>query len=178
MRKGETFATSFSRLVRKNCSASPRGLPTLLTGQNYNDVPDFLRSTGGSPTFPYCDPSLRVNLCTSDDNESFFAGDRAIRLAAAAHLGDVDLMGAYAFRERGNYFGNVQCPFSKVHAKAYNAEYKWQPGSRWIDFRATAWANDTVSDTYSSGGFANSASVADPIIINSAIMNARNDRFG
>jgi hemoglobin/transferrin/lactoferrin receptor protein len=262
LQPGRNFGVEL-RLEGANNSTNPR-LPSLLTGQNYNDVPGFLCSTGGSPTFPYCDQSLRVNLRTSDDNESFSAGDRAIRLAAAARVGDLDLMGAYAFRERGNYFsgktgagyyrqeglpqnsdtyvrilglnyepgnevpntsselesvllkatwhiaddqalqlgfrdsrskfgeilpsrimttdgnyfGNVQWPLSKVHAKAYNAEYKWQPGGRFIDFRATAWATDTVSDTYSSGGFPNSASVADPIIVNSAIMNAHNDRFG
>lgn len=251
------------RLEGGNNSTNPR-LPTLLTGQNYNDVPGFLCSTGGSPTYPYCDSSLRVNLRTSEDNESFSFGDRAIRLAAAGRVGDLGLMGAYAFRERGNYFsgktgagyyqqeglpqnadtyvrilglnyepgnevpntsselesvllkatwhiaddqalqvgfrdsrtkfgeimpsrimttdgnyfGNIQWPLSKVHAQAYNAEYKWQPGSRWLDFRLTGWLTHTVSDTYSSGGFPNSASIADPIIINSAIMNARNDRFG
>ena len=262
LQPGQTFGFEL-RLEGGNNSTNPR-LPTLLTGQNYNNVPGFLCSTGGSPTYPYCDSSLRVNLRTSDDNESFSFGDRAIRLAVAGRVGDLDLMGAYAFRERGNYFsgktgagyyqqeglpqnsdtyvrilglnyepgnevpntsselesvllkatwhiaddqalqvgfrdsrskfgeimpsrimttdgntfGNIQWPLSKVHAQAYNAEYKWQPGSRWLDFRATGWLTHTVSDTYSSGGFPNSASIADPIIINSAIMNARNNRFG
>src|SRR3546814_14575410 len=75
-------------------------------------------------------------------------------------------------------FGNVQWPLSKVQLQAYNAEYKWQPESRWIDFKANLWATDTVSDTYSAGGFPNSASVEDPIIINSAVSNADNDRYG
>jgi hemoglobin/transferrin/lactoferrin receptor protein len=262
LQPGQSFGFEL-RLEGGNNSTNPR-LPTLLTGQNYNDVPGFLCASGGSPTFPYCDSSLRVNLRTSDDNESFSFGDRAIRLAVAGRVGDLDLMGAYAFRERGNYFsgktgagyyqqeglpqnadtyvrilglnyepgnevpntsselesvllkatwhiaddqalqlgfrdsrtkfgeimpsrimttdgnyfGNIQWPLSKVHAQAYNAEYKWQPGSRWLDFRATGWLTHTVSDTYSSGGFPNSASIADPIIINSAIMNARNNRFG
>ncbi len=262
LQPGQSFGFEL-RLEGGNNSTNPR-LPTLLTGQNYNDVPGFLCGTGGSPTFPYCDSSLRVNLRTSDDNESFSFGDRAIRLAVAGRVGDLDLIGAYAFRERGNYFsgktgagyyqqeglpqnadtyvrilglnyepgnevpntsselesvllkatwhiaddqalqfgfrdsrtrfgeimpsrimttdgnyfGDIQWPLSKVHAQAYNAEYKWQPGSRWLDLRLTGWATDTVSDTYSSGGFPNSASIADPIIINSAIMNAHNDRFG
>jgi len=223
LQPGQSFGFEL-RLEGGNNSTNPR-LPTLLTGQNYNDVPGFLCASGGSPTFPYCDSSLRVNLRTSDDNESFSFGDRAIRLAVAGRVGDLDLMGAYAFRERGNYFsgktgagyyqqeglpqnadtyvrilglnyepgnevpntsselesvllkatwhiaddqalqlgfrdsrtkfgeimpsrimttdgnyfGNIQWPLSKVHAQAYNAEYKWQPGSRWLDFRATGW---------------------------------------
>lgn len=75
-------------------------------------------------------------------------------------------------------FGNIQWPLSKVHAQAYNAEYKWQPESRWIDIKATLWGTHTVSDTYSAGGFPNSASVDDPILINSALGNSRNDRLG
>ena len=251
------------RLEGGNNSTNPR-LPTLLTGQDYRDIPGF--TDGGiGPTYPYGDPSLRVNLRTEDDNEAFSFGDRAIRIAAAGRIGDFDLFGAYAFRERGNYFsgttapdyyqqedlaanlsdnyvrrlglnyepgneipntsselesvllkgtwriaddqylqlgfrdsqtkfgeimpsrvfsggvdsfGNVQWPLSRVHLQAYSAEYKWQPESRWIDLKANLWATDTVSDTYSAGGFPNSASVEDPIIINSAVSNADNDRYG
>src|SRR3546814_7215000 len=54
-------------------------------------------------------------------------------------------------------FGNVKWPLSKVQLQAYNAEYKWQPESRWIDFKANLWATDTISDTSSAGGFTNSA---------------------
>lgn len=263
LKSGETFGIEL-RLEGGNNSTNPR-LPTLLTGQDYRTIPGFVcTGVGASPTYPYCDPSLRVNLRTPDDNEAFSFGDRAIRLAVAGRVGDFDLFGAYAFRERGNYFsgktapgyyqledgplnsgtyvrklglnyepgneipntsselesflfkatwridddqalqlgfrdskskfgdilpsriitagggyfGNVQWPLSKVHAQAYNAEYKWQPGGRWIDFRATAWATDTVSDTYSSGGFPNAASIQDPIIANTAMSNSDNDRYG
>lgn len=267
LKPGENFGIEL-KLEGGNNSTNPR-LPTLLTGQDYRTIPGFVcPGIGASPTYAYCDPSLRVNLRTPDDNESFSAGDRAIRLAVAGRVGDFDLFGAYASRERGNYFsgktapgyysqedlplnshtfvrklafnyepgnevpntsselesflfkatwriaddqalqigfrdskstfgdilpsriftpggptfGNVQWPLSKVHAQAYNAEYKWQPGSRWIDFRATAWATDTVSDTYSSGGFPNAAADprfgGDPTIVNTAISNSNNDRYG
>ena len=252
------------RLEGGNNSTHP-SLPTLLTGQDYRTIPGFVcPGLGSSPTYSYCDPSLRVTLRTPDDNESFSAGDRAIRLALAGRVGDFDLFGAYAFRERGNYFsgetapgyyqqddlplnshtfirklglnyepgnevpntsselesflakatwriaddqalqigfrdskstfgdilpsriyttdgptfGNVQWPLSKVHAQAYNAEYKWQPGGRWIDFRATGWATDTASATYSSGGFPNAASFQDPILVNTAISHSDNSRYG
>ncbi|EPR18771.1 hypothetical protein M527_11425 [Sphingobium indicum IP26] len=267
LKPGRNFGIEL-KLEGGNNATNPR-VPTLLTGQDYRTIPGFVcTGIGASPTYAYCDPSLRVNLRTPDDNESFSAGDRAIRLAVAGRVGDFDLFGAYAFRERGNYFsgktapgyysqedlplnshtfvrklglnyepgnevpntsselesflvkstwriaddqalqigfrdskstfgdilpsriftvdgpafGNVQWPLSKVHAKAYNAEYKWQPDSRWIDFRATAWATDTVSDTYSSGGFPNAAADplfgGDPTIVNTAISNSDNDRYG
>lgn len=263
LRPGKNFGIEL-RLEGGNNSTNPR-LPTLLTGKDYQTIPGFVcPGFGSSPTYSYCDPSLRVSLRQPGDNKSFSAGDRAIRLAVAGRMGDLDLFGAYAFRKRGNYFsgktapdyyqqedlplnshtfirklglnyepgnevpntsselesfllkatwriaddqavqlgfrdskstfgdilpsriyttdgpnfGNVQWPLSKVHAQAYNAEYKWQPGGRWFDFRATAWATDTVSATYSSGGFPNAASFADPIIRNTAISNSDNDRFG
>ncbi|RIV82250.1 TonB-dependent receptor [Aurantiacibacter xanthus] len=75
-------------------------------------------------------------------------------------------------------FGNIQWPLSKVHAQAYNAEYRWQPESPWIDLKAQLWATHTVSDTYSAGGFPNAASGDDPVITNTALGNARNNRFG
>ena len=267
LQPGKNFGIEL-KLEGGNNSTNPR-LPMLLTGQDYRTIPGFVcPGVGASPTYAYCDPSLRVNLRTPDDNEAFSAGDRAVRLAAAGRIGDFDLFGAYAYRERGNYFsgktapgyysqenlplnshtfvrklglnyepgnevpntsselesfllkatwriaddqalqigfrdskstfgdilpsriftvggptfGNVQWPLSKVHAQAYNAEYKWQPGGRWIDFRATAWATDTVSDTYSSGGFPNAAADpsfgGDPTIVNTAISNSDNDRYG
>jgi len=74
--------------------------------------------------------------------------------------------------------GNVQWPLSKVHARAYNAEYKWQPDSRWIDLKANLWATDTRSDTYNSGGMPNFATFENPIIIDNARANAMNDRYG
>jgi hemoglobin/transferrin/lactoferrin receptor protein len=263
LQPGKNFGIEL-RLEGGNNSTNPR-LPTLLTGQDYRTIPGFVcPGIGASPTYAYCDPSLRVNLRTPDDNEAFSAGDRAIRLAVAGRVGDFELFGAYAYRERGNYFsgetapgyygqedlplnshtfvrklalnyepgnevpnssselesflfkatwhiaddqalqmgfrdskstfgdilpsriftvggptfGNVQWPLSNIHAQAYNAEYKWQPDSRWIDVKATAWATDTVSHTYSSGGFPNAASFTDPIIQNTAISNSDNDRFG
>lgn len=261
LKPGQTFGIEM-KLEGGNNSTNPRW-PTLLTGQDYRNVPGF--PTGFSASYPYGDPSLRVDLRTEDDNEAFSFGDRAIRVAAAGRVGDFELFGAYAFRERGNYFsgttkagyyrhddlalnantyvrrlalnyepgnevpntsselesvmlkatwniaadqslqigfrdtrsafgeimpsrimttgdgytfGNIQWPESKTRAQAYNAEYKWQPDSRWIDFKATAWLTDTVSDTYSAGGFPNAASAANPIIVNTAISNARNDRYG
>lgn len=75
-------------------------------------------------------------------------------------------------------FGAIQWPLSRVHAQAYNAEYKWQPDSRWIDLKANLWATRTASHTYSAGGFPNFASYDDPILRNTATANSQNNRIG
>ncbi|MET0366006.1 MAG: secretin and TonB N-terminal domain-containing protein, partial [Sphingobium sp.] len=260
LKPGRNFGVEF-RVEGGNNSADPV-LPTLLTGQDYRNVPGF--PTGFSATYPYGDPSLRVNLRTGDQNDFLSFGDKALRLAVAGRVKGFELFGAYAYRERGNFFsggneagyyrmtegqlnsdtyvrklglnytpgneipntsseleswlfkatwniaddqalqvgfrnskskfgeimpsrimtagggnfGNVQWPLSHVHAQAWNAEYKWQPDSKWIDLKANFWLTHTVSDTYSSGGFPNTASVAEPIIINNAVANSRNNRYG
>jgi hemoglobin/transferrin/lactoferrin receptor protein len=248
-----------------NNSVSPQ-LPTLHTGQDYRTIPGFPGSPGtpGLPNFPYNDPTVRVPIHKAGDNDLFSMGDRAVRIAAAGRLGDFDLIAAYAYRERGNYysgengagyyqqsglelapdtyvrllglnykpgeevpntsskmeswlakgtwhiaedqylqlglrdststygeiipsriiststgtFGNIQWPLSRVHTQAYNAEYKWQPDSNWIDLKASLWGTHTVSDTYSAGGFPNAASASDPIVINTALGNSHNNRIG
>lgn len=247
-------------------NSTPPHIPALHTGEDYQTIPGFPGSPGtpGLPTFPYGDPTLRVPIETPEDNEFFSLGDKAARIAVAGRVGDIDLLGAYAYRKRGNFFsgqheadyyqqedldlsadtyvrtlglhyepgnevpntsseleswlfkgtwriaddqylqigfrdskstygeiipsriiststttfGDIQWPLSKVHAQAYSAEYRWRPESRWIDIKANLWATDTVSDTYSAGGFPNSASDEDPILINSALGNSHNDRVG
>ncbi|WP_307098502.1 TonB-dependent receptor [Sphingomonas sp. SORGH_AS_0950] len=255
LRPGRTFGLDV-RLEGGNNATDPR-LPTLLTGRDYRTVPGFPQN---SPSFALRDPSLLIVPRTRDDNHFFSLGDRAVRVAAALRIEGLDLFGAYAYRERGNYFsgtsdpdyyrqtqlpssnlnrirrmalgfapgdevpntssdlesvllkatwhiaddqyllvslrdsvtrygeimpsrilidtGNAQWPLSKVHARAYNAEYKWQPESRWIDLKANLWATDTTSDTYNSGGMPNFATFAQPILVDNARANAINNRYG
>ena len=255
LRPGRTFGLDV-RLEGGNNATDPR-LPTLLTGRDYRTVPGFPQN---SPSFALRDPSLLIVPRTRDDNHFFSLGDRAVRVAAALRIEGLDLFGAYAYRERGNYFsgtsdpdyyrqtqlpssnlnrirrmalgfapgdevpntssdlesvllkatwhiaddqyllvslrdsvtrygeimpsrilidtGNAQWPLSKVHARAYNAEYKWQPESRWIDLKANLWATDTTSDTYNSGGMPNFATFARPILVDNARANAINNRYG
>ncbi|WP_309695151.1 TonB-dependent receptor domain-containing protein [Sphingomonas sp. SORGH_AS_0870] len=255
LRPGRTFGLDV-RLEGGNNATDPR-LPTLLTGRDYRTVPGFPQN---SPSFALRDPSLLIVPRTRDDNHFFSLGDRAVRVATALRIEGLDLFGAYAYRERGNYFsgtsdpdyyrqtqlpssnlnrirrmalgfapgdevpntssdlesvllkatwhiaddqyllvslrdsvtrygeimpsrilidtGNAQWPLSKVHARAYNAEYKWQPESRWIDLKANFWATDTTSDTYNSGGMPNFATFARPILVDNARANAINNRYG
>jgi hemoglobin/transferrin/lactoferrin receptor protein len=255
LRPGRNFGLDV-RVEGGNNSTDPR-LPTLLTGRDYRTVPGFPQS---SPSFTLEDPSLLIVPRTSTSNHFVSFGDRAVRVAGAVRIEGLDLFGAYAYRERGNYFsgkgepgyyeqtqlpssnlnrirrmalgfapgsevpntssnlesvllkatwhiaddqyllvslrdsvtrygeimpsriqvdkGNVQWPLSKVHARAYNAEYKWQPETRWIDLKANLWATDTRSDSYNSGGMPNFATFADPILIDNARANAINNRYG
>jgi hemoglobin/transferrin/lactoferrin receptor protein len=75
--------------------------------------------------------------------------------------------------------GSVQWPLSKVHAQAYNLEYRLKPGGRWVDFHSNLWVTRTASHTYSAGGFPNYAqSAANPLLTNTALANAQNNRVG
>jgi len=74
--------------------------------------------------------------------------------------------------------GIVQWPLSHVHMQAYNAEYKWRPDTPWLDLKANLWATRTASHTYTRGGFPNSASISDPILMDTAINNSQNNRVG
>jgi len=267
LREGERYGAEV-RIEGGGNSVKPR-LPTLLTGQDYRDVPGFPGSTGtaGYPSSPYADPSLRVTPRTSDDNDLVSLGDRAARMAVAGRTDDVEWLVAYAWRERGDYYagetvpgyysqtnlptpsgpqdlikrlafnyepgnevpntssemsswlgklawkisddqtlelgvrdsvstygeimpsrivssgengmGKVQWPLSEVHATAYNLDYRYKPGGRWIDLKSTLWLTRTNSHTYSAGGFPNWAqSAASPILKNTALANAKNDRYG
>jgi hemoglobin/transferrin/lactoferrin receptor protein len=85
---------------------------------------------------------------------------------------------------QSEYRGDIQWPLSRVDAKAYNLEYKWNPeDSRWLDLYANAWRTNTISDTYTAGGFPNFAQGNpsfgfDPTIRNTAVGNATNGRDG
>lgn len=76
-------------------------------------------------------------------------------------------------------YGGIQWPLSKVHASAYNAEYKWVPDdNKWVDIKANLWMTRTASNAYNSGGFPNFATFDDPILRDTAIANSQNDRVG
>lgn len=104
LRKGQTFGIE-ARIEGGNNSTSPRW-PTLLTGRDHRDVPNFLEPPGlqTQPSFPYFDPSLRITPRTGADNDFVSFGNKAARVAVAGRLGSIDLFGAYAYRTQGNYF--------------------------------------------------------------------------
>ncbi|WP_241093468.1 TonB-dependent receptor [Xanthomonas sp.] len=259
--EGTGFGGEF-RVEGSSNAVAPR-LPTLHTGEDYRTVDGYPQNSGITPND---DLTLRVAPRTGGGGYDVFGGeDYAYRLALGWKSERVDLLGAYAYRERGNYYagkrnagyysheqaswsddviswlatrlppgnemtntssqmeswlfkatwrptddqqlelgyrdslshygeimpsrlfassapGSVQWPLSRVDAQAWNLEYKWQPeDSRWIDLYANLWRTDTLSDTYSAGGFPNYAAGADSgdvVLRNTAIANATNARNG
>ena len=254
--EGERFGGEL-KLEAGNNTVNPR-IPQLHTGEIFYNVPGFPMN----PSVPSSDPTLRVNLKTSSDDKLLSGNDHAYRLALGARQERFELLGAYAFREHGNYFsgkngagfysqpdtgertqeysqslaldfhpgdevpntssrmeswlfkarwkfdddqsltfgyrdtdmlygeilptrlanaddkGAVQWPLSHVDAKAYNLEYEFNPDNRWIDLYANLWTTRTESDTYSAGGFPNYATWADPVLRNTAVANADQNRVG
>ena len=76
-------------------------------------------------------------------------------------------------------FGYIQWPLSRVRIDALNLEYKYAPETRWLDAHANLWTTRANSNTYSRGGFPNVvSSYRDPTLINTALTNARNNRWG
>ncbi|QLF93365.1 TonB-dependent receptor [Pseudomonas sp. ABC1] len=245
-------------------NAAKANPPTLLSGQDYRTIPGFLQP-GESPSAPWNDPSLRVTPRTSGQNDLLSGNDQAYRLALGTRQERFELLGAYAFREKGNHYagkrkagfyshpvtdpdrptdsyatsmalywkpgqevlntsnrmeswllkgrlilsdeqdlrlgirdtsalygeimpsrleyannkGHVQWPLSHVQSQAYNLEYRLEPSDNpWLDLHANLWMTRTHSDTYTRGGFPNAATESDPILWDSAIANASNDRYG
>ena len=76
-------------------------------------------------------------------------------------------------------FGYIQWPLSRVRINALNLEYKYAPETRWLDVHANLWTTRANSNTYSRGGFPNVVSSHnDPTLINTALTNSRNNRWG
>jgi len=256
LREGQNFGMEL-RVEGSNNAVAPR-LPILLTGRYREDVvaeiPGWRQIN---------DRTLYVRPRTSRDNTTFSVqDDYAYRAAIAGRLGNISLMAAYAYRDKGNHFagkhdsafytqpgkyydqirglatayfpgdevpnssseleswllkatwkptanqqlqfgyrttqnhygeimpsrmnwdsarehGAPQWPLSHVDMKAYNFSYRWVADNPWVDFHANLWRTDSVSDTYTTGGFVNdSPNLGNQIIRNTALGNATNDRNG
>ncbi|KER02893.1 TonB-dependent receptor [Photorhabdus temperata] len=72
--------------------------PNLQLGQDYRDIPGFTKG------FNYVDPALEITPKTSKDNKLLGLKDNAIRLAIGTRQEYFDLMAAYSYRSKGNYF--------------------------------------------------------------------------
>jgi len=257
LKPGEEFGGEL-KLEGSN-NAVDANVPRLSTGQSYTDIPGF------DPVGDIYDPTLYVE--PHSGGQDYFA-DYAYRLAVGTRQEKFDLMGAYAYRKKGNHFagkhqdgfysrgsdnlqdnmipdlaniykpgdelpntssemeswlakaklkfsdveslsfgyrdtsttygeifpsrisweravdeGVPQWPLSEVKAKAYNVEYELNPETnRWVDFYASVWRTDTVSDTYTGGGYPNEPydrnASGDTRLRNTAIRNAKEDRKG
>ncbi|MFU8926270.1 TonB-dependent receptor [Acinetobacter puyangensis] len=77
-------------------------IPTSYAGQDYRDVMESLGIT--SWTSSTSDPLSLVTPKTSDDNKLSNWEDKALRIAIGTKHEHLDLLAAYAYRSRGNYF--------------------------------------------------------------------------
>ena len=75
--------------------------------------------------------------------------------------------------------GDIQWPLSRTRIAALNLEYKYAPETRWLDVHANLWTTRARSNTYSSGGYPNvPITRTDTTLINTALNNSRNNRWG
>ncbi|MGP9497036.1 TonB-dependent receptor, partial [Pseudoalteromonas sp. AOP7-A1-14] len=87
-----------------NNAVDPK-LPTLFTGQDYRDVEGFPQM---SPNFAYGDPSLWQEMSGNKENNPLSGEDYAYRLALATRQDNYELLAAYAYRNKGNYFSGTK----------------------------------------------------------------------
>lgn len=257
LKPGEEFGGELK--VEGSNNAVTADVPRLSTGTPYTDIPGFTASGD------IYDPTLLVE--PHSGGQSYW-DDYAYRLAIGTRQDFFDLMGAYAYRKKGNHFsgkhedgfysrgseniqeslvpdlanvykpgdelpntssemeswlakatfkfsdnhnltfgyretdttygeifpsrilwskavddGVPQWPLSTVDSKAYNVEYQLNPeNNQWLDFYASVWRTDTVSNTYTAGGYPNEPyereASGDHRLINTALRNAIEKRNG
>ncbi|GHH49492.1 receptor protein [[Pseudomonas] boreopolis] len=121
------------RIEGSSNATSPR-LPTLPTGEDYRTVEGFPQ---GTPSIPYSDRTLRATPRTGGGGYDVFSGeDHAYRVALGWRpTADLDLLAAYAYRERGNYYSGKHDAGYYSHARSSYAEdyilsmaNYWKPG--------------------------------------------------
>lgn len=128
---GETFGAEFK--IEGSSNATGERVPALHTGELATDVDGYPSSS----TYPYSDPTLRVDLKSKSDsdNNPLNGGDYAYRVAAAKKSEHFDVLAAYAYRERGNYYsGKNNTGYYNNPSAADTRDYitslaqYWQPG--------------------------------------------------
>ncbi|MBP6117429.1 MAG: TonB-dependent receptor plug domain-containing protein, partial [Neisseriaceae bacterium] len=91
---GETFGGEIKTEFSNNTVR--QRLPQSLAGQDYRDVPGW--------NSIYNDPSLMMIPKRSGDNKLLSGQDQAYRVALGLRQDNFDLLAAYSYRNRGNYF--------------------------------------------------------------------------
>jgi len=100
IRAGEQYGAEI-RIEGANNTTKQR-LPASYAGQDYRDVMDQLGKTGW--TNVYEDPLTTVQPKNRSDQDLYHLQDQALRIAVATKQDRFDLLAAYAYRNRGNYF--------------------------------------------------------------------------
>lgn len=106
----------FELKIEGSSNAVDARVPKLHTGEHYSTVDGFPQ--GPERRFPYVDETLRVDgkTKTAKDLNPLTGNDYSYRLAAAKKMDKFDVLAAYAYRERGNYFTG------KNNADYYNSD--------------------------------------------------------
>lgn len=101
VRAGEKYGAEIK--VEGANNTTKERVPTNYTGQDYRDVMDSLgmKNWGWSG---FNDPLSMIQPKSSSDNSFSHLEDQALRIALATKQEDFDLLAAYAYRSRGNYF--------------------------------------------------------------------------
>lgn len=100
IRPGATYGAEI-KLEGANNTTKER-IPTSYAGQDYRDVMDQLGKVGW--TNVYEDPLTTVQPKSRSDQQLFDLEDQALRIALGTKQENFDLLAAYAYRSRGNYF--------------------------------------------------------------------------
>ncbi|MDN3681210.1 TonB-dependent receptor [Vibrio tapetis subsp. quintayensis] len=101
--EGETFGLEF--VAESSSNSIEPNVARLHTGKNWQDVPAYAE-LGGVPL--YDDPELRFQT-RSDKNDNPVNGeDVAYRLAISGISPKFEWLGAYAYRNRGNYYSGTK----------------------------------------------------------------------
>nr|WP_230608569.1 TonB-dependent receptor [Xanthomonas arboricola] len=131
--EGQTIGAEF-RLEGSSNAVRPR-LPTLHTGEDYRTVDGFPQQT---PNIPYTDRTLMFQPRSGGGGANVLGGeDYAYRLALGWRATeDLDLLAAYSYRERGNYFAGKRGAGYYSHPRSSNADdyilsmaNYWLPGN-------------------------------------------------
>ncbi len=103
IKEGETFGAEFK--IEGSSNATKERVPRLHTGELATDVEGY---PAGS-IYPYGDQTLRVSpkSKSSRDDNPLSGDDYAYRIAAAKKGEHFDVLAAYAYRERGNYYSGT-----------------------------------------------------------------------
>ncbi|MGY0216662.1 TonB-dependent receptor [Endozoicomonadaceae bacterium StTr2] len=98
VKPGENFGAEF--LIEGSNNAVKPQKPTLHTGKDAGDVPEYANRSGGY----FDDPAIERQMHTKSRQNPLAGDDFAYRIALAGHLDRFEWLGAYAYRKRGNYF--------------------------------------------------------------------------
>ncbi|NIK41343.1 hemoglobin/transferrin/lactoferrin receptor protein [Xanthomonas arboricola] len=131
--EGQAFGAEL-RLEGSSNAVKPR-LPTLHTGEDYRTLDGFPQQT---PNIPYTDRTLMFQPRSGGGGVNVFSGqDYAYRLALGWRATEnLDLLAAYSYRERGNYFSGKRGADYYSNDRSNNADdyilsmaNYWLPGN-------------------------------------------------